>query len=69
VKPSSCGGSSVGEIEQTVSAGNSSLTYDPLADLCAYAWKTRKAWTGSCRRLELEFNDGGAEAHAECNFR
>ena len=69
VKLSSCGGTAVGEIEQTISPGDSSLSYDPLADLYTYAWKTQKAWAGSCRRLELKFYDGGTQAHAEFAFR
>jgi hypothetical protein len=70
VKLSSCGGSAAGEIEPAISAGDSSLTYDPLAaDLYTYVWKTKKAWAGSCRRLELRFYDGGTEAYAEFDFR
>jgi len=65
----SCSGGSSDEIELTVSAGGSTLTYDPLAGLYTYVWKTQKAWSGSCRRLELEFADGSTNAYADFAFR
>lgn len=48
-------------VEQTVSAGGSSLTYDPLADTYSYVWKTDKAWAGTCRQLVLTFVDGSVQ--------
>jgi len=45
-------------IEETVSAGGSSLSYDASSDRYTYVWKTDKAWAGSCRQLVLEFDDG-----------
>jgi uncharacterized repeat protein (TIGR01451 family) len=45
-------------IEQTVTAGNSSLSYDALSDTYTYIWKTDKKWAGTCRVLNLKFNDG-----------
>jgi hypothetical protein len=45
-------------IESTVSAGGSSLAYDPFADVYAYVWKTDKAWSGTCRQLVIGFVDG-----------
>ena len=45
------------EIETTVTAGGSGLSYDAAADRYQYTWKTVKGWTG-CRRLELRFVDG-----------
>ena len=36
-------------IEQTVNAGNSSLSYDPATDTYTYVWKSIMTWTGSCR--------------------
>ena len=45
-------------VEQTVTAGVSSLTYDPIAGIYTYVWKTDKAWLGSCRQLDLELGDG-----------
>lgn len=42
----------------TVTAGGSSLSYDPLADQYNYVWKTDKAWAGTCRQLVVELADG-----------
>jgi hypothetical protein len=41
------------EAVETVSAGASSLNYDPETDLYTYVWKTEKAWSGTCRQLSL----------------
>ena len=49
---------SVDGIEQTVTAGSSSLSYDPIADQYVYVWKTDKAWAGTCRQLVAMLNDG-----------
>jgi len=45
-------------IEVTVSAGNSSLSYDPSTDQYTYIWKTSKAWANTCRQLILLLSDG-----------
>ena len=45
-------------IEETVTAGGSSLTYDAASDLYSYVWKTDKSWAGSCRQLVLGLVDG-----------
>jgi hypothetical protein len=45
-------------IEQTVSAGNSSLSYDAASDTYTYVWKTNKGWAGTCRALTVQFDDG-----------
>ena len=45
-------------ILDTVTAGNSSLTYDETSDQYNYVWKTVKNWGGSCRQLRLTFTDG-----------
>ena len=52
-------------IEQTVSAGNSSLTYAAGTDTYTYVWKTNSAWAGTCRRLSITFAEG---SHAEALF-
>ena len=47
-------------IEETVTAGNSSLKYSegtPYGQY-HYVWKTDKAWANTCRRLDLKFVDG-----------
>ena len=46
------------EIEQTVNAGGSSLSYDPTTDRYTYTWKTDKAWKGTCRLLVVRLSDG-----------
>ncbi|MGW5669779.1 PxKF domain-containing protein [Micromonospora sp. NPDC003776] len=51
-------GAPVDEIEQTVSPGNATLTYDPATDQYTYVWKTAKSWAGTCRQLTVTFNDG-----------
>jgi uncharacterized repeat protein (TIGR01451 family) len=45
-------------IEETVNAGNSSLTYDVTAQQYIYVWKTDKAWATKCRRLDVKLSDG-----------
>ena len=44
-------------IEQMVTAGQSSLTYDPAFDTYTYVWKTDKAWAGTCRQLVVKLSD------------
>ena len=50
--------SSIELIEETVTAGSSSLSYNLLTGQYTYVWKTEKAWAGSCRRLTLKLSDG-----------
>jgi hypothetical protein len=45
-------------VEQTVTAGSSSLTYDASANQYVYVWKTDKAWAGTCRRLTVTLAGG-----------
>lgn len=45
-------------IETTVTAGNSSLSYDPDTQTYTYVLKSNKAWRGTCRTLDLETSDG-----------
>ena len=57
----SCGGGDGGStspIEETVTAGNSSLQYDPGTQRYIYVWKTDKAWAGTCRQLIVRLIDG-----------
>jgi predicted extracellular nuclease len=49
---------SADNVDQTLTAGSSSLTYDPLTDQYIYAWKTNKAWAGTCRLLTVVLDDG-----------
>jgi probable HAF family extracellular repeat protein len=48
----------VDAIEETVTAGSSSLSYDATTDLYTYVWKTNKAWAGTCRQLAVTLDDG-----------
>lgn len=45
-------------LEDTVTAGGSSLSYDPLTDQYIYVWKTEQGWAGTCRQLVVQLNDG-----------
>lgn len=45
-------------IEQTVTAGGSSLSYDAVSDQYVYVWKTDKAWAGKSGTFTLRLNDG-----------
>jgi hypothetical protein len=53
-------------VEETVSAGDSSLSYDAASDQYTYVWKTDKAWAGTCRQLVIQLNDG---TYHRANFR
>jgi Predicted integral membrane proteins containing uncharacterized repeats len=57
----------VAAIEETTTAGSSSLSYDASSGRYTYVWKTDKAWAGSCRQLILRFNDGSRHV-ANFNF-
>ena len=54
----SCDTTDFDGVEITVNAGGSSLSYDPLADVYTYVWKTDKLWKGTCRQLVLGLADG-----------
>lgn len=69
VRLESCAGLPAGDaVEETVTAGGSSLSYDPDTDTYTYVWKTSKPWVDSCRRLDLSFVDGSS-ASAIFDFR
>lgn len=51
-------GGALDAVEVTITAGASALQYDSLTGLYSYVWKTNKAWTGTCRLLNLELTDG-----------
>jgi hypothetical protein len=53
-----CGGGTEDAVEETVTAGASSFTYDATAGQYVYVWKTDKAWAGTCRKLTVNFKDG-----------
>jgi uncharacterized protein len=45
-------------VEETLTAGSSSLAYDALTGQYRYTWKTDKAWANTCRLLTLRLIDG-----------
>jgi hypothetical protein len=47
-------------IEQTASAGASTLSYDAASDTYTYVWKTDKTWARTCRQLVVKTKDGGS---------
>jgi subtilisin family serine protease len=49
---------SVDAVEQTLTAGSSSLDYDQVTQQYTYVWKTSKEWAGSCRQLVVKLKDG-----------
>jgi hypothetical protein len=63
-----CDGSVEDEIENTVNAGQSSLSYDASTDQYNYVWKTQNSWAGTCRQLIVKLNDG-TEHKANFRFR
>jgi regulation of enolase protein 1 (concanavalin A-like superfamily) len=52
------GGGSTDPLEETVTAGNSSLQYDAATNMYTYVWKTDKTWAGTCRQLIVRLSDG-----------
>ena len=61
-------GAPLDEIETTVTANASGLTYDPKSDTYTYVWKTDPAWAGTCHRLEVGLNDATRHV-ADFKFR
>ena len=53
-----CGNTATDTIEETVTAGPSSLSYDATTDRYNYVWKTDKLWAGTCRTLTVKLSDG-----------
>lgn len=45
-------------VEETETAGNSSLTYDSASDQYKYTWKTESSWKNTCRQLTVTLRDG-----------
>jgi len=57
--PVSCDtGAAADDMEEQTTDGDGGLSYDPGSDQYNYRWKTDKAYAGSCRRFELNLNDG-----------
>jgi hypothetical protein len=67
--PNACDFSgSTNDITETVTAGNSSLSYDATTNTYTYVWKTSKMWENTCRQLILKMADG-SEHRAHFRFR
>jgi len=63
-----CGSTAEDAIEETVTAGSSSLSYDASTDTYTYVWKTNKSWTGTCRTLVVKL-DNGSYHYANFKFK
>lgn len=61
-------GAPVSSVEETVTAGNSCISYDATTDQYTYVWKTDKSWKGRCRQLILKLNDSSLHV-ANFQFR
>ena len=51
-------GAPLDDIEQTLTAGSSSLSFDPFSGQYTYIWKTDKTWAVTCRQLVVRLADG-----------
>jgi hypothetical protein len=59
VRQMNCDGSALQDpVEETMTAGSSSLSYDASSRVYTYVWKTNKAWAGACWQLALRLIDG-----------
>jgi hypothetical protein len=54
------------DLQDTLTAGGSSLSYDAAADQYIYVWKTSASWAGTCRQLVVQLKDGSIH---RANFR
>jgi hypothetical protein len=54
----SCSAAGSMDTVETLTGGNSGLSYDALMDQYVYVWKTDKSWAGSCRKLTVRLTDG-----------
>jgi uncharacterized protein len=57
-----CTSGTVDTVDETMSAGTSSLSYDPTSDQYTYVWKTDRTWAGKCGTLQVTFKDGVTQA-------
>jgi hypothetical protein len=48
----------VAPVEETETAGSSSLSYDAASDRYKYVWKTESSWKNTCRQLTITLRDG-----------
>jgi len=54
------------DLMETLSAGNSSLSYEAASDQYKYIWKTDSSWAGTCRQFVIQFKDGSVH---RANFK
>lgn len=67
-QPMACtSGTPSATVEETLTAGASSLSYDASSDTYIYVWKTNKSWAKTCRRLTVKLSDG-SEHTADFGF-
>ena len=58
-QPIACStGTSTDGVEETITAAFSMLTYKPETGVYTYAWKTNRAWKGTCRQFTMVLADG-----------
>jgi hypothetical protein len=55
-------------LDDTVTAGGSSLSYSAGSDQYNYVWKTEASWAGTCRQLVVVLNDGSVH-RADFKFK
>lgn len=48
----------VDPVDETVTAGGSTLTYDAASAQYTYIWKTDRTWAATCRLLTVRLSDG-----------
>lgn len=48
----------VAPVEETETAGSSSLAYDAVSGQYKYVWKTESSWKNTCRQLTVTLRDG-----------
>ena len=53
-------GAPISDLQDTTTAGSSSLSYDASSDQYNYVWATNSAWAGTCRQFVLTLNDGSS---------
>jgi uncharacterized membrane protein len=68
--PASCThGTPTGASVLAVTSGRSGLQYERAPDTYTFVWKTERAWTGTCGRLDVRFADGSATHSVLFRFR
>jgi Trypsin len=60
--------SAVDGVEETITAGGSSLSYNALTDTYKYVWKTSRDWAPNCRQLVVKLA-GGSVHRANFQFK